>query len=172
MREIKFRGKAKMSIEELDDLYLEHENGWVYGHLVMYGKTPYIVGDFIEVDSEYTVNEFWVPVYPESVGQFTGLTDKNGKEIYEGDILLLHQFLFDGHEFENELIGEVIYDQETCSFALRNIRNADVKKYMGYKEHEDCGNIPIFNFYGLHEESFEKLGDIYENPELLEEGFK
>lgn len=104
--------------------------------------------------------------------QNTGLKDKNGKEIYEGDILLLHQFLFDGHEFENELIGEVVYDQETCSFALRNIRNADVKKYMGYKEHEDCGNIPIFNFYGLHEESFEKLGDIYENPELLEGGFK
>jgi len=83
MREIKFRGKAKMSIEELDDLYLEHENGWVYGHLVMYGKTPYIVGDFIEVDSEYTVNEFWVPVYPESVGQFTGLPDKNGGDICE-----------------------------------------------------------------------------------------
>jgi hypothetical protein len=40
---------------------------------------------------------------------------------------------------------------------------------MGYREHEDCGNIPIFNFYGLHEESFEKLGNIYENPELLEE---
>lgn len=110
----------------------------------------------------------WRKLKVECVQQFTGLKDKNGKEIYEGDILLLHQFLFDGHEFENELIGEVVYDQETCSFALRNIRNADVKKYMGYKVHEDCGNIPIFNFYGLHEESFEKLGDIYENPELLE----
>lgn len=110
----------------------------------------------------------WSKHKVECVQQFTGLRDVNGKEIYEGDILLLHQFLFDGHEFENELIGEVVYDQETCSFALRNIRNADVKKYMGYREHEDCGNIPIFNFYGLHEESFEKLGNIYENPELLE----
>lgn len=172
MRDIKFRGKAVMSTEQLDALGIEHKNGWVYGNLVMKENEPYIVGNIVEVTDEYIVHEFWVRVIPGTIGQFTGIIDKNGKEIYEGDILLLHQFLFDGHEFENELIGEVVYDQETCSFALRNIRNADVKKYMGYKEHEDCGNIPIFNFYGLHEESFEKLGDIYENPELLEGGFK
>src|SRR5690606_3232335 len=121
---------------------------------------PYVGQAFVKLTSKYG----------RLIGlrQYTGLKDKNGKEIYEGDILLLHQFLFDGHEFENELIGEVVYDHETCSFALRNIRNADVKKYMGYEEHEDCGNIPIFSFYGLHEESFEKLGNVYENPELLD----
>ena len=162
---------------------------WQKYHEKMLEVTGITLDDYGKLESVYTLHPYQAPkriVYSKwrddfwlydkegesslELMQYIGLKDKNGREIYEGDILLLHQFLFDGHEFENELIGEVVYDQEICSFVLRNIRNADVKKYMGYREHEDCGNIPIFNFYGLHEESFEKLGNIYENPELLEEG--
>jgi uncharacterized phage protein (TIGR01671 family) len=145
MREIKFRGKAKMSIEELDDLYLEHENGWVYGHLVMYGKTPYIVGDFIEVDSEYTVNEFWVPVYPESVGQFTGLPDKNGKEIYEGDIC------------------------ETVTYSGKPFGTIDVVKFSGgafkLTDIEDA-LLPI-PLDDSDIQSVEVIGNIFEHPHLI-----
>ena len=145
MREIKFRGKAKMSIEELDDLYLEHENGWVYGHLVMYGKTPYIVGDFIEVDSEYTVNEFWVPVYPESVGQFTGLPDKNFKEIYEGDIC------------------------ETVTYSGKPFGTIDVVKFSGgafkLTDIEDA-LLPI-PLDDSDIQSVEVIGNIFEHPHLI-----
>jgi uncharacterized phage protein (TIGR01671 family) len=152
MREIKFRGKAKMSIEELDDLYLEHENGWVYGHLVMYGKTPYIVGDFIEVDSEYTVNEFWVPVYPESVGQFTGLPDKNGKEIYEGDIIHSLSPFFTGegtiHDYDDDYY-EVVWMEEEARFCL--------KKKNGLYAYVDELIEPTVK------------GNIFENPKILEE---
>jgi hypothetical protein len=50
-------------------------NGWAYGAFVPSGVNPYDI--IIDGKNEYAVN-------PETVGQFTGLTDRNGKEIWEG----------------------------------------------------------------------------------------
>ena len=85
--------------------------------------------------------------------QYTGLKDKNGKEIYEGDVI---QFYDRGNMFDNDLLP--------CTAMV-------IMKYAKwYPEPINVKGLRGFEFEGanLRSEQCEVIGNIYENPELLE----
>lgn len=81
--------------------------------------------------------------------QYIELKDKNGKEIYEGDILVISGYSYEEPEFE--CCGEVKY--VNCGYCI-----------------EDEGEfVNISDFRGSYTTIFKVVGNVYENPELLEE---
>lgn len=135
-REIIFRGKRI-------------DNGeWVEGF-------PYIThGGEHQIryyDSESNIENCSHTVIPDTVGRFTGLTDRNGVKIFEGDIIKW-KYLCNDH-----LVYQVVYEKGTAGFVTRrNFNNRD-----GI----DCYSDSVFDDDG---DMSEVIGNIHDNPELLE----
>lgn len=164
-REIKFRGK-------------KIDNGeWVYGDLFRSHPEHHSPSVSISTDEFHPVgygSKTFYEVYEDTVGQFCSLHDKNWKEIYEGDIVKFHYFfgtLGDGMGFvesEHELTGVITWLE--YGWGLDAIKGEHWNGYTGYKDGEGSSNILglyEMNESSIHEESFEVIGNIFENPELL-----
>lgn len=88
--------------------------------------------------------------------QFTGLLDKNGKEIYEGDILRISNFNMVGHEDTQSGSPVEIFEDIDCEVSFEDGGFCFID--------EDKGQIPLF---AINEDDYEILGNIYQNPDLL-----
>ena len=127
MREILFRGKTE-------------KGEWVQGDLSQHttGKK------FIRCKNKNALCSY--EVIPETIGQYTGLTDKNGKKIFEGDIL---QF---------DYIGKNL---GVNGIAFVSFQNGKFGVEWGYHKEFVCLD-------GFANTTLEVIGNIHDNPELLE----
>lgn len=136
MREIEFCGK-------------DYNNKWRYGDLVQekWGK-----GKVIMIKKDKTAYS----VLEETVGQYTGLKDKNGKEIYEGDIIEFSYDMFVGNFDTFVAKGKVVFKEGAF--------------YVEIFENERTTKDKAYLLYSINLDTIEKIGNIYDNPELLEKG--
>lgn len=137
MREILFRGKRT------------YNGRWIYGSLVIDSSgNTYIVWEYESCKGvKQSISSKTISVIPSTVGQYTGLTDKNDVKIFEGDILAAN---FDEDFPENLTIVEVVWNE------------------YGWCTKE--GSAVPDAFDDSDGDLFEVIGNIYDNPELLKGG--
>ncbi len=139
MREILYKAKGR-------------DNGkWVEGYYVLFRKCHYILPIFNnDVFYRYEKWPFygceeWIEVDPSTVCQYTGLTDKNGLKIWEGDIIVAGNYKWK---------CKVVWD-EKCARFIGLTNDKDVKLvYIGMADKNNNSAVEV-------------IGNIYENPELL-----
>jgi len=142
MRKIKFRGYGIV------------EKKWFYGNLVEGNAGYYItVADYNETDGDIIR---YHPIETKTIGQFTGLYDKNGKEIYEDDI-----FTIDG-----KYPKLVKYINEWSAFCVANLdtlTNPLMSKWRDKYKYQQLSPLWWSDF----KNEIEVIGNIHDNPELL-----
>lgn len=152
MREILFRGKRV-------------DNGeWIEGFYAHSGEKKYIL-----IDNDIAVGYLAMKeVNPDTIGQYTGLTDKNGKKIFEGDIL--HFKAYRGGGFACPIGTDIYY---RVLFGHCNPDSDTLSEYVGFwaldKNYDEddlyeCGNSInyLVDSHGAY-----VIGNIHDNPELL-----
>lgn len=120
-----------------------------YGYLIEDNGEAFIINEVIEANEQYITIGSWCPVDPKTVGQSTGLLDKNGKEIFEGDIITNGTSIVDVKSHQTLGFYTVVNGEE-CFFGS----NTSIKDFEN--DVEEFSSVT------------EIIGNIYENPELLE----
>ncbi|MGL4598531.1 MAG: YopX family protein [Bacteroidia bacterium] len=129
-RTVKFRGKDK------------HTGEWIYST----GFLQHSTGEVITMIVGELPNRFVTsPIVPETLGQFTGLKDRNGVEIYEGDKVKFMFFTYHEREVEDLKTGTIVFDDLGVLF-----------------QHEHGDYLAGLTFYS--ESDIEVVGNIHDKP--------
>ena len=136
MREIKFRGKRS------------NDNEWIYGSLININNHYHILSEIDMVEDGHHVRQdsdcpTWVE--ENTIGQFTGLKDVNGKEIYEGDIVKVQ--CLNSKLLRKSVHAEIIYSRAEFRLKL-------------YEQKI----LPITN---LIDNELEIIGNVYDSKDLM-----
>jgi len=131
-RVIKFRGRLKRTKK------------WMYGDLAHVQGEPVIQID-VSAENRRTIG---MNVEPDSVGQFVGLHDKNGREIYEGDILRVVAYNGE-YDYTTQVSTDGNYEVDVCG------------------QDYDCTHISYLSPCYDDDCEIEVIGNIYDNPELI-----
>lgn len=139
MRTIKFRGKRI-------------DNGeWVYGSLDSTDERPAI--SWLRTNEDGEQVPWFAYVKADTVGQFSGLTDQNGKEIYEGDIITL----------KGDYPRVVLWDKMSWALMPTEYYHDEYFWVMNLQH-------PGLDWWEEYADEFEIIGNIYENPDMLKGG--
>ncbi len=139
-REILFRGQHRRKGEKVKLDGTPVESKWVYGGICQFNEDRSIIYQTEPEFQKYSV-------YTDTVGQYTGLKDKNGRKIFEGDIVRL--FNRNGQE----IMSYVVEWYSDCSMFVLDCIDFDMEF-----------DTDFTVFYG---DEFEIVGNIHDNPELV-----
>lgn len=157
MRELIFRGKSIETGEWVEGFYLfcefdANDDGGYYPETPIYVKEHFIVDCF---DGDGVASQDIIKVIPETVGQYTGLKDKNGKKVFECDVLRFT----DRRVWYSTALFTLSYEEET--------KNLEDLKQFPYEDRV----VEMPNVYEWWSESdrqyWEVIGNIHDNKEDL-----
>ena len=140
MREIMFRGQTRRRGEQVNMAGDKLPGRWVYGG-VLQGTGDYSIiygGENLDDIEKHMV-------YTDTIGQYTGLTDKNGVKIFEGDIIRHYNQADNPYSYSQ---GVVFWNENGCEYR-RTEKNSD-----------DTWKIRPCRIYEI-------IGNIHDNPELI-----